>query len=308
MVGPAAKREGVAHLQAVMGLSERRACSILDADRKMIRYRSRRPPDTVLRAQLRELANERKRFGYRRLFILLRRGGEPSGINRIHRLYREEGLSVRKRKSRRRAVGARAPILVEAVANARWSVDFIHDQFASGRRFRILNVVDDVTRECLAAVPDTSISGRRVARELTTLIEQRGKPGLIVSDNGTEFTSNAMLAWGREAGVEWHFIAPGKPMQNGFCESFNGRMRDELLNETLFFGLDQARTTLARWVVDYNERRPHSALGYLPPAAYAANLAATEDRLRNPDQLRRSSVARHAPIGANSAEALIAAG
>ena len=308
MVGPAAKREGVAHLQAVMGLSERRACSIVDADRTMIRYRSRRPPDTELRAQLRDLANERKRFGYRRLFILLRQEGEPSGINRIYRLYREEGLTVRKRRARRRAVGARAPILVEARPNARWSLDFVHDQFACGRRFRILNIVDDVTRECLAAIPDTSISGRRVARELTTLIEQRGKPGMIVSDNGTEFTSNAMLAWTEEHKITWHFIAPGKPMQNGFCESFNGRMRDELLNETLFFGLDHARTRIADWADDYNDQRPHSALGYLTPAAYAANLTATCDRLRNPDQLRRSHVAPPAPDGVKSAETLIAAG
>ena len=225
MVGPVAKREAVAHLRAVMSLSERRACSIVDADRKMIRYRSCRPPDTALRTQLRELANGRKRFGYRRLFILLRQEGEPSGINRIYRLYREEGLTVRKRGARRRAVGARAPIVVEAQPNARWSLDFVHDQFACGRRFRILNIVDDVTRECLAAIPDTSISGRRVARELTALVERRGKPGMIVSDNGTEFTSNAMLAWARESKLTWHFIAPGKPMQNGFCESFNGRMR-----------------------------------------------------------------------------------
>ena len=228
MVGPAVKREAVVHLRAMMGLSERRACSIVGADRKMVRYRSRRPPDTALRAQLRELANERRRFGYRRLFVLLRRDGEPSGINRIYRLYREEGLTVRKRRARRRAVGTRAPILVEAKANARWSLDFVHDQFASGRRFRILNIVDDVTRECLAAIPDTSISGRRVARELTVLLERRGKPGMIVSDHGTEFTSNAMLAWAQENLITWHFIAPGKPMQNGFCESFNGRMRDEV--------------------------------------------------------------------------------
>jgi helix-turn-helix protein len=154
MVGPAVKREGVAHLQAAMGLSERRACSIVNADRKMIRYRSCRPPDTELRTQLRDLANERKRFGYRRLFILLRQDGERSGINRIYRLYREEGLTMRKRRSRRRAVGTRTPILVDAAANARWSLDFVHDQFACGRRFRILNIVDDVTRECLAAIPE----------------------------------------------------------------------------------------------------------------------------------------------------------
>ena len=126
-------------------MSERRACTLVAADRKMIRYRSRRPPDTELRARLRELANERRRFGYRRLFILLRREGEPSGINRIYRLYREEGLTVRKRRARRRAVGTRAPILVEAKVNARWSLDFVHDQFARGRRFRILNIVDDVS-------------------------------------------------------------------------------------------------------------------------------------------------------------------
>ncbi|MGY3461696.1 transposase InsO family protein [Bradyrhizobium sp. LM3.4] len=137
---------------------------------------------------MRELANARRRFGYRRLFVLLRQHGEPSGLNRIYRLYREEGLSVRKRRTRRRAVGVRAPILVEARPNARWSLDFVHDQFASGRRFRILNIVDDVTRECLAAIPDTSLPGRRVARELTALIARRGKPGMIVSDNGTEFT------------------------------------------------------------------------------------------------------------------------
>jgi transposase InsO family protein len=153
MVGPAAKREGVAHLQAVLGLSERRACSIVNADRKMIRYRSCRPPDAELRTQLRDLANERKRFGYRRLFVLLRQDGEPSGINRIYRLYREEGLTVRKRRARRRAVGTRAPILVEAIANARWSLDFVHDQLACGRRFRILNIVDDVTRSAWRRSP-----------------------------------------------------------------------------------------------------------------------------------------------------------
>ncbi|WP_271612376.1 IS3 family transposase [Bradyrhizobium sp. CCBAU 21362] len=308
MVGPAAKRAAVAHLQAVMSLSERRACSIVGADRKMVRYRSSRPPDVALRGRLRDLANERRRFGYRRLFVLLRREGEASGINRIYRLYREEGLTVRKRRARRKAVGTRAPILVEARPNARWSLDFVHDQFANGRRFRILNIVDDVTKECLGAIPDTSISGRRVARELTAIVERRGKPGMIVSDHGTEFTCNAMLAWCKDAAIDWHFIAPGKPMQNGFVESFNGRMRDELLNETLFFELDDARAKIANWVADYNLQRPHSSLKYLTPAAYAAHLTATDDRLRNPDQLRRSSVAPPAPLGVQNPETLTATG
>ncbi|MEJ5021543.1 IS3 family transposase [Ochrobactrum vermis] len=309
MVGPAAKREAVMHLKAVMGLSERRACQIVSADRKMIRYRSCRPPEVELRAKLRDLANERRRFGYRRLFVLLRRDGEPSGVNRIYRLYREEGLSVRKRKARRRAVGTRAPILVEAKANARWSLDFVHDQFACGRRFRVLNIVDDVTRECLAAIPDTSISGRRVARELTTLIERRGKPGMIVSDNGTELTSNAILAWSKDHKVEWHYIAPGKPMQNGYVESFNGRMRDELLNESLFFGLEHARSAIAEWAEDYNHFRPHSSLGYQTPACYAGIIAATGSNAAQYESLAFPPVATNTPIGVfKTAEALMAVG
>ena len=308
MVGPAAKRDAVAHLRAVMGLSERRACRIVNVDRTTVRYAAKRPADAELRTKLRDFANVRRRFGYRRLFVLLRQEGETSGRNRIYRLYREEGLTVRKRRARRRAVGARAPIMVEARPNARWSLDFVHDQFACGRRFRILNIVDDVTRECLAAIPDTSLSGRRVARELSALVARRGRPGVIVSDNGTEFTSNAVLAWAGEASVDWRYIAPGKPMQNGFCESFNGRMRDELLNETLFFGLGHAREKIAAWADDYNNRRPHSALGYVTPADYAANLAATGDQRRNPDQLRRSPVAASMPSGVSPAETLIANG
>ena len=152
-------------------------------------------------------------------------------------------------------------------------------------------MIDDVTKECLAAVVDTSISGRRVARELTALVARRGKPDLIVSDHGTEFTSNAMLAWSEETGVAWHFIAPGKPMQNGIREAFDSKMRDELLNETLFFGLDHARSVVAAWVADYNAARPHSALGYKTPAAYAAQLAAMGDPLRAPETLRRSPIA-----------------
>ncbi|RKD52374.1 integrase-like protein [Rhizobium sp. WW_1] len=202
-----------------------------------------------------------------------------------------------------------APILVEAKANARWSLDFVHDQFACGRRFYVLNIVDDVTRECLAAIPDTSISGRRVTRELTTLIERRGKPGMIVSDNGTELTSNAILAWSKDHKVEWRYIAPGKPTQNGYVESFNGRMRDELLNESLFFGPDHARSAIAEWAEDYNHFRPHSSLGYQTPVSYAGIIAATGSNAVQDESFVFPPVATTAPIGAfETAEALIAVG
>jgi len=245
-----------------------------------MRYRSQRDDDAEVRSKLRELAQQRRRFNYRRLHILLRREGIMINRKKTQRLYREEKLAVRRRRNRRRAIGARAPAPVLALPNQRWSLDFVHDLLASGRRFRVLNIVDDVTRECLRAVPDTSISGRRLVRELCDLIAERGKPGKIVSDNGTELTSNAVLAWCGEVGMEWHYITPGKallsevegPMQNGYVESFNGRMRDELLNETLFLSMDHARAQIAAWVEDYNPERPHSALGYETPAAFAAEL------------------------------------
>jgi putative transposase len=257
---------------------------------------------------LRQLAAEQRRFGYRRLHVLLRGEGHILNRTKTQRLYREEGLSVRRRHGRKRATGTRAPILGEARPNAHWSLDFVHDQFGSGRRFRILNVIDDVIKECLAAIPDTSLSGKRVARELDTIIARRGKTELIVSDHGTGFTSNAMLAWTQAAKVAWHCIAPGKLRQNGICEAFNGRMRDELLNETIFYDLDHARAVLARWVAGYNQRRPHTALGYLTPAAYAAKLTATDDRLRNPDQLRRSPVAPPAQLSQSQPGTLASAG
>lgn len=180
-----------------------------------MRYRSCRGDDGDLRSRLRELAQQRRRFGYRRLHILLRREGITINRKKIQRLYREEGLTVRRRKGRRRAVGARAPAPVLALPNQRWSLDFVHDLLATGRRFRMLNIVDDVTRECIGAAVDTSISGRRVVRELTDLIAERGRPKLIVSDYGTELTSNAVLAWSGDVGVEWHYIAPASRRRTG---------------------------------------------------------------------------------------------
>ena len=309
MVTPAARREAVAHLQALLDVSERRACRVIAADRTVIRYQSRRDDDGALREKLRDLAHQRRRFGYRRLDILLRREGIAINRKKTQRLYREEGLTVRRRKGRKRAVGARAPAPVPALPNQRWSLDFVHDQMASGRRFRVLNVVDDVTRECLAAVPETSISGKRVVRELAELIAQRGRPGMIVSDNGTELTSNAVLEWCGEASIEWHYTAPGKPTQNAFVESFNGRMRDELLNETLFASLAHAREKIAAWAHDYNTKRPHSSLGYATPAAFAADLKKQgAASLRIAGGYATQPLASPAHVGNNDAEALIATG
>ena len=309
MVTPAAKREAVAHLQALLDVSERRACRVIAADRTVIRYQSRRPDDHVMREKLRELAHQRRRFGYRRLHVLLRREGLTINRKKTQRLYREEGLTVRRRKGRKRAVGSRAPAPVAALPNQRWSLDFVHDQMASGRRFRVLNVVDDVTRECLAAVLDTSISGKRVARELTDLITVRGKPGMIVSDNGTELTSNAVLEWCGQAGIEWHYTTPGKPTQNAFVESFNGRMRDELLNETLFTSLAHAREKIAIWVEDFNAERPHSSLGYATPAAFAAELKKQgAASLRIAGGCATQPLASPAPTRNNDERTLIATG
>jgi putative transposase len=250
--------------------SQRRACRLVSLHPKTYRHKSRRPSDDGLRKRLRELASQRRRFGYRRLGLLLGREGIKLSHKKLYRLYKEERLTVRKRGGRKRALGTRAPMTIPQDRNLRWSLDFVADTLVSGRRFRILTLVDDFTRECLALVVDTSLSGLRVARELDRIAEQRRYPCMIVSDNGTELTSNAVLAWQQERGVEWHYIAPGKPMQNGFVESFNGRLRDECLNEHLFANLKEARQIIEEWRIDYNTNRPHSSLNGLTPTEFAA--------------------------------------
>lgn len=269
MVTPAVEREAVACLTQDYEVSQRRACQVVGCCRMTIRYASVRPDDAMLRDRMKAIAHERRRFGYRRIHVLLKREGVAVNHKRLFRLYREEKLCVRKRGGRKRAIGTRAPMLVPMSPNQRWSLDFVSDQLTDGRRFRVLTVVDDCTRECLALVADTSLSGLRVARELNQLITKRGKPKMVVSDNGTELTSNAILSWADETRVEWHYIAPGKPMQNGYIESFNGRLRDEKLNETLFTTLHQVRVELAQWRNDYNHQRPHSGIGWLTPSEFA---------------------------------------
>jgi putative transposase len=234
-----------------------------------VRYEATRLDNAALCERMKAIAHERRRFGYRRLHVLLRREGYVINHKRLFRLYREEKLSVHRCGGRKRAIGTRAPMLIPLAANQRWSLDFVSDQLTDCRRFRVLTVVDDCTRECLALVADTSLSGQRVARELDRIIAERGRPKMVVSDNGSEFTSNAILRWADEARVDWHYIAPGKPIQNAFIESFNGRLRDEFLNETLFSSLAHARVMLANWRADYNVNRPHSGLGWQTPAEFA---------------------------------------
>ncbi len=216
---------------------------------------------------MREIAATRRRFGYRRIGLMLEREGIVMNHKKLRRLYREEGLAVKRRRGRKRATGTREPMPVPDGPSKRWSLDFVSDVFGPARRCRMLNVIDDYTRQCLALVADTSLSGARVARELDRCIRLYGRPETIVSDNGTELTSRAILEWQNETGIAWHYIAPGKPQQNGFVESFNGKLRDECLNEEVFDSLSHARKVLGRWRHDYNHHRPHSSLGGLTPAA-----------------------------------------
>ena len=255
------------------GFSQRRACRLIGIDHSVLRYRSKRPDDAPLRQRLRELAQQRRRFGYRRLGWLLVREGYAMNHKKMYRLYREEKLMVRRRRGRKRALGTRTPLALPSTINERWSLDFVSDTFGAGRRFRILCIVDDFSRECLATVVDTSLSGVRVVRELEQLIRVRGMPKTIVSDNGTELTSVAVLRWvpGR---VTWHYIEPGKPVQNAFIESFNSRLRDECLNEHAFQSLAEAREIITNWRHDYNFIRPHSSLGALTPSEFVAQQGA----------------------------------
>ncbi len=273
MVTPGAKREAAVHLCATHGVSQRRACEVLQVDRSSVRYQSIRRDDADLRDAMKKVAGERRRFGYRRIHIMLERQGIVMNQKKLRRLYREEKLQVRKRGGRKRALGTRRPMLLPSRSNERWSLDFVSDAFTDGRRFRVLAVVDDYSRECLALVADTSLSGLRVTRELDALVRTRGKPMTVVSDNGTELTSMAVLKWCQETGVDWHYIQPGKPMQNGLVESFNGSFRDECLNEALFSSLTEARSKITAWKEDYNRNRPHSSLGNLTPDEFAMKMA-----------------------------------
>jgi putative transposase len=252
------------------GLSERRACGLVGIKRSSCRYAGRRPEWGGLRGRLRELAQERRRFGYRRLTVLLRREGWTVNHKRVYRLYREEGLAVRRRKRKRIGAVERQALAIPVRPNERWSMDFITDALSEGRKFRSLNIVDDFNRECLAAEVDTSITGARVVRVMERLREQHGLPQILVTDHGPEFAGRTLDVWAYEQGVKLHFIEPGKPVQNAFIESFNGKMRDECLNEHWFLSLGEARQTIEAWRRDYNEVRPHTSLGNRTPQEFTA--------------------------------------
>jgi len=229
--------------------------------------------DAALRQRLLELAAERPRFGYRRLHVLLRREGVEVNRKKVQRIYREESLMVRKKRRKRVAQAPREPKPIPSETNERWSMDFMQDTLDDGRCFRTLNVVDDFSREALAIEVARSIPGERVVRVLDRLIEERGKPSLIVMDNGPEFTSRALDSWAYKNDVRLHFIQPGKPIQNCFVESFNGKFREECLNEHWFVDLGDARRKIEAWRQDYNGVRPHSSLGDVPPSEFAKSAA-----------------------------------
>ena len=254
------------------GISERQACRYLRVNRRMVRYIRVVKDDSELRRRLEELAAERRRFGFRRLAVLLRRDGVVVNIKRVLRVYRESNLQVRKRVRRRVALGRGNPTASVTFRNERWSLDFVHDALESGRRIRTLNIVDDFTRECLAIEVDTSLSGVRVARVLDQIAFNRGYPKTIVMDNGTELTGIAMACWARDRKVRLHFTDPGKPTQNAYIESFNGRFRDECLNEHEFYSLAYARTVIEDWRRDYNAFRPHTSLGNRTPEEFVRDL------------------------------------
>ena len=266
------KKRVVKFVRDQFGVSLRRACKTLGFHRSTQRYESQKD-DAALENKLKQLAVDRPRFGYRRLHVLMRRDGEVVNHKRVYRVYRSLGLAVRKKTRRKGAAGGRVPTPPPGNRNERWSMDFVADQLASGQRFRVLNVVDDCTRECVLSYAATSIPGAVVARLLSEAVKERGKPKVLLSDNGPEFTGKALDSWAFEHGIKQEFIEPGKPMQNAYIESFNGRMRDEFLNTHWFLSLPQARLSLSVWRQDYNDIRPHSSLGNLAPHEFARQLA-----------------------------------
>lgn len=281
-MSPPQQRLAAGHLREAHGLSRSRCCALVGLSRSTAYYVKAGLDDRVVRDRLKELAQAHRRYGYLRLHHLLRREGLVLNRKRTWRLYREEGLQVSKRQGRRRLKRERVPLSPAGRPHQRWSLDFMSDSLCLGRRFRTLNVGDDFSRWSCGILADFSIRGERMARYLDELGGQYGYPEEIVLDNGPECTSQAMFLWSQRSGVRLRFIQPGKPMQNGFIESFNGKFRDECLNEHWFTSLEEARQIIEDWRVHYNERRPHSALGYKTPKEFAETVGIVASDAQGP--------------------------
>jgi len=263
------KRLAVSHARERLGLSERKSCLLAGIYTSVYRYQPKLGNDEELRKRLRELAEHRKRFGSPRLHILLKREGLVINHKRTERLYREEGLALRRKRHRKGAAGARVILPPPQGINERWSMDFVSDSTVTGRRFRALTIIDDYSRECPAIEVDTSLGGGRVVGVLDRPAQTRGLPKVITIDNGPEFAGRALDEWAYRHGVKLNFIRPGKPIENAYAESFNGRFRDECLNTNWFLSLKHAREIIEEWRKDYNEVRPHSSLKGATPKEYA---------------------------------------
>lgn len=254
-------------------ISERRACELVGIYRSTLRYTRQQSTETsTLRARIVELAQERRRFGYRRIHALLRREGQSVNHKRVYRLYSEANLAVKRRKRRKGIMMPREPLMLPTKRNEVWSMDFVMDALATGRRIKILTVVDDCTQEAIDLAVDFGISGHYVTRILDQAARFRGYPKAIRTDQGPEFTGKALDQWAYEHGIQLKLIQPGKPTQNAFIESINGKFRDECLNEHWFHTLSHARAVIGQWRIDYNQCRPHSRLGYKTPAEAATQL------------------------------------
>ena len=253
--------------------TERKACELARIARTTFRYQRNEEKDLPLKEKLTDLAQQKPRYGYRRLSILLRREGEVVNHKRVFRVYQAAGLCV-KRRQRKRLVRAGQPQMKASAPNQQWAIDFVHDRLASGRTIRVLTVVDTFTRECLALEVDSCLPSQRVTRALDEIIFERGRPESIRMDNGSELTSRHFLAWGVERRISLNYIQPGKPVQNAFAESFNGKLRDECLNTNWWVNLWEARRGIRLWREEYNNDRPHSSLSYLTPSQFADGFTA----------------------------------
>lgn len=278
MVTPVAQREAAGLVMQELCISERRTCQTLGLSRSLLQYTPRPDRNTELRTRLKALAEERRRFGSPRLYVLLRREGWAVNHKRVERLYRAEGLSLRRKRRRKSASHLRVVLPNPCQVNERWSMDFVTDSLMNGRRFRSLTIVDNHSRESVAIESDFSLTGERVARILERLAMIRGLPAVITVDNGPEFAGKALDAWAYQNHIKLHFIRPGKPVENAYIESFNGRFRDECLNENIFTNIDEARRIIETWRCDYNHHRPHSSLGNLTPEEFVS-----QDRVRQPE-------------------------